>query len=276
MRTSIILLAALLVSSGARAAGERTAAGPRAAGMGFASVTLADGWSPANNPAASAFTDRITLAIGGYNRFLLKELSSEQFSLSVPAGSGAFGLCATGTGFSSYREVNAEVTYGRRFGKEFAAGIGIGILQIRQSDDYGGTTRPVCSAGLLWLASRELTLGLQLLNPVPVKLSQSGRETLPPTLCAGLSWRFVPAFQVIAEVEKDLADKPVLRIGAEYAAGKAACIRAGFGTGPVLFSFGCGFTVGRLTIDAAGWYHQLLGFSPSASLTFTFGKLNKG
>ena len=136
--------------------------------------------------------------------------------------------------------------------------------------------RPICSAGLLWLASRELTLGLHLLNPVPVRVSSSDREVLPPTLCAGLAWRFVRAFQVTAEVEKDLSDKPVLRVGAEYCIGNAACIRAGFGTGPVLFSFGCGFTIGRLTIDAAGWYHQQLGFSPSVSVSFTFGKMVKG
>ena len=77
------------------------------------------------------------------------------------------------------------------------------------------------------------------------------------------------------EVEKAINQDASLKTGIEYLFLENISLRGGIGTGPVKTNFGFGYSANNLKFDAAVWYHQILGFSPSLSLSYAFESSNK-
>jgi hypothetical protein len=122
----------------------------------------------------------------------------------------------------------------------------------------------------MYQAGKHLWLGVQLLNPIPVVVTNSPKEHLPSTFCIGMNYRFSESFSGLIEFEKDFNNPLIIRTGAEYHFSKPAYVRIGMSTSPVSFTFGAGLEFGRFRFDIASGYHQELGFSPSGSIIYTF------
>lgn len=266
----IFWLLVLLITQTGFAAGERFAAGGRSLALGSASVALCDLWSLCNNQAGAAWLKRVSVGLGFENRFLLKELMYKQVGFALPLKAGTIGLVANHSGTGQYSEMKAGLSFARKFGKYFSVGIQLTYLRIHISEDYGNKNLVSCEIGLMYHADRHLTVGVQLLNPVPVKINDYPMEQLPGLIVAGISYSFSRDFMATLEAEKDLEHPLILRAGAEYHMVSHAYARIGISTNPTSFSFGFGLEFGRITIDMASGYHQALGFSPSGSVIYSF------
>ncbi|MCX6243507.1 MAG: hypothetical protein NTU98_02285 [Bacteroidetes bacterium] len=262
----------LLFSLFVHAAGDQRVIGGKAASLGFTSVAQADGWSVFNNQAGLAWCRRFSAGIYFENRFLLKELSLKAIGVTIPAGRGAFGISFQHFGFSLYSEMNAGIGYGLRLGKSFSAGVRIGWLRLHISDGFTDQNLVSVDVGLQFRASERLWMGLHAANPVPYKVSSISNEQLPTVIRLGLSWKMTGNLCSDIEVEKNLTQKPVLRAGIDYRPVKAFSIRIGFLSNPATFTFGAGIEAGNLEFDLASSYHMVLGYSPQASLIWSFGK----
>jgi hypothetical protein len=267
---STICLLLLFTHQQGFTAGERTPAGGRALAMGGISVAICDFWSLANNQAGTAWLNGTGAGFGFENRFLLKELMYEQVGLALPMKAGTFGLMVNRFGNNQYSELKAGLSYARKFGKHFSVGVQLDYFRIQIMDDYGNKNLLSCEIGLIYLADKHLTLGLQLQNPVPVSITVHPPEQLPAVICLGLSYRFSGSFLTAIEAEKDLENPITIRGGAEYHFARPAYARIGLSTGPFSFTFGFGLEFGKLRIDMASGYHQELGFSPSGSVVYSF------
>jgi hypothetical protein len=268
----VIFVYTLLLSLniGGFAAGDRTPAGGRSLAMGGSSVTLTDFWSLGNNQAGAAWIKSFTAGFGFENRFLVKELMYEQLGVALPLKVGTIGMLVNRFGNSQYNELKAGLSFARKFGKHFSVGIQLDYLRIHVADDYGSKNLVSCEIGLLYHADRHLSIGMQLLNPVPVKITEHPLELLPSIICLGLSYCFSDNFLMAIETEKDLENPIILRAGAEYHFARPAYARIGISTSPMSFTFGCGLEFGRLKFDMASGYQQALGFSPSGSIVYSF------
>jgi hypothetical protein len=251
-------------------AGERTPAGARATAMGRASVAQTDCWAVCNNQAGTAWLKGINAGVGFENRYLIKELGFEYLGMVFPTKAGTFGLVFNRFGNTQYNELKAGLCYARKFGKHFSAGVLIDYLRIHIEDGYGNKNLVSAEIGLLYQADRHVSFGVQVLNPVPVKITSQPGEQLPSIICIGFSYRFSKEFLVALETEKDLENPLIFRIGAEYHFAGIAYARIGVSTHPVVFTFGAGLKFGKVTLDVASEYHQVLGFSPSGSLLYSF------
>ena len=265
-----ICLLALFAPHEGIAAGERTPAGGRALAMGGTSVTMRDFWSICNNQAGAAWIKQTSAGLSFENRFLLGELMYEQLGFALPMKPGTFSLMANRFGNSHYSEMKAGLSYARKLGKHFSVGVQLDYLHIHVAEDYGNKTLASCEIGLLYNGDKHLSIGVQLLNPVPVKIILHPPEQLPSLICIGLAYQFSDEFLVSVETEKDLQNPLAFRTGAEYRFAAPACARIGISTCPVTFTFGVGLEFGKLKFDMASGYHQALGFSPSGSLTYSF------
>ena len=271
MKTKIsffVLFFGIVVSG--YAAGERTPAGGRSLAMGGTSVALYDLWSLNNNQAGVVWLKGTNAGLAFQNQFLVKELMYQQLGLAISSKAGTAGLFMSRFCNAQYNEMKAGLSYSRKFGKFFAAGVQMDYIRIHIQDEYGNKNLVSCEIGLQYKASRDLVIGVQVLNPVPVKITENPQELLPTTLCAGLSCHFSEEFLATIEIEKDLLHKPIFRAGAEYHFATPVYARIGISTNPVAFSFGFGLKCEKLTIDMASGYHQALGFSPAASLSYAF------
>ena len=252
------------------AAGERTPAGGRSQAMGGTSVTQGDLWSLSNNQAGAAWLKGGSAGLSFQNRFLLKELMYQQVALAWAVPPGPFGMMAGRYGNGDYNEIKAGLSFARQFGKHVAAGVQLDYLRIHLSDDYGNKNLLTCEIGIQYRAGHRLCIGIQVLNPIPVKITRYPEELLPATLCAGLSYSLSETFMIAVEAEKELVQKLQFRAGAEYHFAKPLYVRIGLSTNPASFTFGFGLEYGKLTIDMASGYHQSLGFSPSGSVVYSF------
>jgi hypothetical protein len=273
MKISILFSALILLKSvNGFAIGEHIPAGARSSALGGASVAIPDFWSVCNNQAGNVWLKGVSAGLYAENRFLFKEMMAQQIGLVLPCKAGAFGILVNHFGNSNYNELKAGLSYARKFGKRFSMGIQLDYLRIHISEDYGNKNLFSCEIGLMYHSDSHLNIGIQIINPVPIKIITYPPEHLPSIICIGLSYKFSNTLLLTAEAEKDLEHKPVFRAGAEYLFANLVCARIGISTNPVSFSFGFGLDVRRVKIDIASQYQQALGFSPAISIIYSFIK----
>lgn len=249
-----------------------TACGGRASSMGNASVALSDPWSVNNNPAGMAFVKRASAGLYTENHYFLKELSNQAAAFTQPTRSGVFGSCVNYSGTSVFNTMSAGLAYARLFGNQLAAGIKLDILRTSLSEGYGTRTCGTFEAGMQLLLTNKLFLGVHIFNPLHTRLSKNGDEKIPSIMRTGLSYSYSGALSITTEIKKNSENPMEFLTGLEYKFSGKGFIRLGFSTAPLIYSFGVGYVIRQLSIDISSTYHEILGFSPQASLQYTFEK----
>jgi hypothetical protein len=271
MKRNIILILGLqAVCLSVIAGGERTAAGGRSAAMGGTSAANHDLWSIHNNQAGLAWLKTASAGFAFENRFLMAGITTEVIGLAIPFKIGTAGISVHRYGNNLYNELTAGIAFARKFGKKFSAGVQFDYIRMHQGGEYGNKQLISFEVGLMYQTYDNLVIGMHLVNPVPVKLTHIQEEYLPASLNLGLSYRFSKEFEATVEVEKETQFPPVFRIGTEYQFSKPLCARIGISTNPMAFTFGFGIKTGKLIFDFSSGYHQVLGFSPTGSVCYSF------
>lgn len=272
MKKLLSSLIVFLIASSLFATDGKRNIGARSTGIAGVGVSFHDLWSVFNNQAGLAFVTKKELGFAYENRFNLNELSLRSFAFALPTNSGVLGLGYTSYGFSDYAESKIGVSYGLQVGENIAIGGQINYQSITQSSVYGDFGTVSGEIGLLANITPELMVGAQVSNPVKVQLTEGQDEELLSTMAFGAVYEFSEKVLATAEVEKQVDRDAGLRFGIEYGFNEKILLRAGAGTGPTKVSFGFGYLYNNLRIDAAVWHHQTLGFSPSISASYSFGK----
>jgi hypothetical protein len=246
--------------------------GARSAGMGNASVGLSDVWSAHHNQAGLGFQRSIAAGVFYENRFLVKELSVRAASVAVPIKGGTFGLCISNFGYSLYSENKYSLSFAKAFGEKVSGGIALDYLTTTIAEGYGTRGALAAEAGLQAKPVKNLIIGCHIFNPTRAKLADYNSERLPTIIRLGGTYNFSNKVIAALETEKDIAKKPQLKAGIEYAVVKELFLRIGVGTQPSLTTFGFGLNLKGLRIDLSANYHQVLGLSSQFGLAYTFSK----
>jgi hypothetical protein len=266
--TSCLII--LLSTHNGFAAGERNPAGSRALAMGGTSVAVSDIWSLFNNQAGTAWFNGACAAICAENNYLIGELTREHAGFILPVKVGVIGLQGSRFGNENYNELKAGLNFARKFGRHFSIGVQLDYLLLQLENFYGNRNLVSCEIGLMYRSGKNLSIGMQIVNPVPVKVTTHPSELLPSLICTGISCRFSDNFSMAVEAEKDIVNPIRFRVGGEYQVVRPVCFRIGISTDPICFSFGLGFDYRKFRFDISTGYHQALGFSPSGSLIYSF------
>jgi hypothetical protein len=240
--------------------------GAGVAGMAGASVTRGDTWATFNNPAMLAKLENLSAGVNYENRFLVRKLGISSLAAAMPVGTGAFGLTLNQFGSNLYSQTFAGLAYGRNFGGRFRAGVRLDALHTQLAEDYGRRTDLSFALGFGANLTDDLVLAAALFNPARISSARDFDESLPAVYRAGLAYRIETNLIVTVEAEKDVRYKPTFRTGIEYRFKDIGALRAGIGTNPVTHSFGFGFNFSDFVFDIAAVRHEVLGFSPQASL----------
>ncbi|MBE0660869.1 MAG: hypothetical protein IH597_00225 [Bacteroidales bacterium] len=240
--------------------------GARSAGMAGASVASSDVWATFNNPAMLAQINEIQAGLNYENRFMVRELGISSLSAILPVNAGAFGLAFNQFGSNLYSQSFLGVSYGRKFTDRFQAGVRLDARHTRLAEDYGRRTNVSFAIGFAANLTDDLVLGAALFNPVRIKSAGDFDEYLPAIYRAGLAYRIENNFTITVETEKDVRYKPSFRAGIEYRFKEIASVRAGIGANPLNHAFGFGFHFRNFVFDIAALRHEVLGYSPQASI----------
>ncbi|MCH2046410.1 MAG: hypothetical protein MK212_20010 [Saprospiraceae bacterium] len=253
-------------------------AGARGAAMGNASVTFTDINSAFSNQAGLAFLEELSFTAYGESRFLTTGINSFLFGVAYPHKKlGTFGLTVNYFGFDAYSEQKIGISYARKLFKNLSLGVQLDYLGTR-IPEYGSANSLTFELGLLAKVNDELSIGVHAYSPVrvPVHLGANGNfDKISPIFKIGAA--YTPSKHVIlsGEIEKNLDHPFNGKLGIEYRPIDVFAIRAGVSTSPFLASFGFGLRLKSLDIDLASSYHQMLGFTPSLSVSYAVGRAGK-
>jgi hypothetical protein len=264
-----VLLFSILTASGLFAQnGTPQNAGARGAAMGNASVTFYDINSAFSNQAGLAFLDDVCFTAYGERRFMAEGLNSYLFAAALPNDKiGTFGLAVNYFGFKDYNEQKIGLAYARKLAKNFSMGVQLDYLGTR-IPNYGSANSVTVEIGILAKLSDKVTLGAHTYNPIHSKVGLTDR--LPSLVNIGLAYNPSKKVMLSAQLEKDIYDHPFVgRVGLEYRPVEALSLRGGIVAAQfAMASFGLGVNVQSLRIDFATSYHQILGFTPSLSISY--------
>jgi len=266
----LLLLLSLTLPISAFAAFENHPAGGRSSAICNASVTLTDLWSSFNNQAGLAYLTSPEAGISYESRFRLKEMSYKSFAFAYPLKSGTIALSSSQYGFNLWSESKVGLAYAKSFNRYFSGGIQLDYLYLNKEDPYGNKSILTFEVGILSKISNRIAVGFHLFNPLNSSISEYSDERLQACLRLGASYKVSESFSLMAETEKQINDLPTFRCGAEYELNQFVCFRTGVNTSLSSFSFGTGITYAHFHFDLSSSYHQVLGFSPQASVTYVF------
>lgn len=270
-RSAVIgIFSALVFFSGVvLAANESLPAGARQAGMGGLGLTIPDIWSIDHNAAALAFLEKPTAGAFLQQQFLIQEMSRGAAAFAMPLKKhGTIGLGYQTYGFRLYRDSRATMSYSRKFGPLFSAGLQLTYLNTFIGENYGSRSTFAAEVSFLAEVIKDLRLGVHLYNPSRVRTGDYGNERVPTVLRVGMGYLFNPKVRAGIEVEKDLRNRAVFRAGVEYQIVPVLYLRAGLSTQPGMSSAGFGLQLKPLRIDFAFGFHPQLGVTPSSGITY--------
>jgi len=257
--------------------------GGRSSGMGNSSVTLSDFWSVHNNQAGLAGYKNISAGFYFEDRFIMKELGLKALAFVLPVKSGAFGLNFNTFGFSQYNETKVGLAFAKGLGKIFSAGLQLDYLRTSIAENYGDKNVFTFEIGLMSRPNDKVILAAHVFNPINVRLEKQYDERIQSVYKFGVSYLVSDKLLLAIETEKSRDFKPLVRGGFEYKIIDRALVRMGYSTLPSMsgdddfsiasqYSFGFGLNFQNLNIDLSASIHQILGWSPSVSLIYTFNK----
>ena len=251
---------------------ENLPVGARSAAIGNASVCLVDVWSVYHNQANLAYHKNISAAVYYENKFLVKEMSLQAVAFVLPTKkTGVFGVSYSRFGYSLYNESKYNLSYGKSFGPNFSAGVGMNYLSAYVTENYGRKGSFTVELGVRAILLKKLVVGFHAYNLTRAKMANYNNERIPTVLRLGLQYNFSEKVFLSAEAEKDIDHKPIFKMGIEYRPAKLFYLRAGISTNPFISSFGIGFNISeKFNIDLASTVHPVLGLSPMAALSYNF------
>jgi hypothetical protein len=248
--------------------------GGRAAAMGGCSVASRGLWAMQNNPAGMANLDKFNFGLYYENRWFLPETAYKSGAIALPTKFGCLGVSFNQFGSSKYSENKFGLAYAKDFGPYFQMGLQLDYLLISQGETYGRQSAVTFELGIQSQVTNKLRLGTYIFNPVSFRLQQSlNQEKLPIVFRFGAAYQFTKDFVGQCEIEKNTEREGIsLRGGLEYEALKNFYLRAGVQSNPGILTFGLGYALRFVKIDAAAQLHQELGASIQIGMVFSIGK----
>lgn len=270
MKESFLILIISLLIIRCEAVDLGRAVGGRAAAMGRVSVCEQSIWALQNNPAGLACLKGWHFGLYYENQWMLKETAFKSGGLAKTFdGIGCIGLSINQFGGENYSENKFGVAYARGFGPYLQMGLQFDYLLLHWSTDYPNRGAPAFELGIQSQVTKRLRLGAYLFNPVQFKLNTLNEDVLPVIMRFGMVCQLADGFVGQCELEKNSEQTEIhLRCGFEYTLFNAFTLRAGAQHNPGILSFGAGYAIGPIQVDAAAQLHQLMGTSIQISLEY--------
>lgn len=266
LQTVLFLFTSVLLHAG----GDNRPAGARSAALAHSSVALNDLWSAFNNQAGLAMLNTAGAGLYYENRFMLKELGYKAAAIALPVKPGTIGLSFNHFGYSTYNESKIGLAFARSFGQLVSFGLQLNYNMCHLAESYGNRNFVTFEAGMLARLTSELTLGAHVYNPANAKMAEYNDERAPVVFRIGLAYDLTNRIKLLVETRKSGYADASVNAAVEYNAWKQFFLRGGVSTGQTAFTFGLGYVTGKFSFDLSSSYHNVLGYSPQASVSCKF------
>ncbi|MDD2797777.1 MAG: hypothetical protein PHV20_04210 [Bacteroidales bacterium] len=239
----------------------------RSSALGDASVSL----SSPENPSSNSLHRESSLAIHYANPFGVKELSTVSAQLFYANRMLDLGVSLSRFGYEKYNETTISGYFSRKLSSRLALGVRINYLSLMMSEYEDRKSVLSGDIGFLAEVLPKLTIGMSVDHLLRTKYSTArGDFEMPLILHLGANYRQGKDLMLVAEIEKDNLNDPLLKIGCEYLSLEEVALRIGLLTNPYRPTFGIGYSTGHFVFDVASIYHLILGFNTQFSMKYKF------
>lgn len=242
--------------------------GARSAAIGGASITLGDEWSVFNNIGGLAQFKEKSIFTSFKNKYAIAEFTSLALGATYPLAGGTAGLGVFRFGDDLYNEQRLNLGFSNQFGI-VSLGLNVSYYQLNIESAGSRKTLMIDFGGRAEL-TKQLYFGAHVSNLNQAKLSTVTDERIPTIMKTGFSYRPSNELMINAEVEKEVDQDAVLRLGLEYQILHNLSLRTGFRNQPFESSFGLGFYPGKLKADYSYNNNPDLGGIHEISLSYLF------
>lgn len=246
-----------------------TDVGARSVALGKSNVASPSLESIFQNQAGIISIQDFLVSVSYESRYAIKEYSIMAIGAVIPFTHGTFGISYMRFGRNLYRFNKTGIAYARSFGDRISAALQFDIL----SETYPENGEPffiiTAEMGMIAKINPEVTVGAHLFNPGSFKNTwMIGNYSTPMIFRCGMDWRISNQLNWCVEFEKSNNKSALIKTGFEVVALRDFKLRAGVKGLDLQPSAGFGFVKESLTVDMAFSYHDNLGFSPNATLSY--------
>ena len=244
--------------------------GAQQAAVASCGVTEKDAFSIINNPASSAFTENVKIALFYNNKYLQAEVNEYALVSAFPTKKlGTWGLGIRFFGYSQYQESTLSLSYAKNFGSKFSVGLKGNYHRIA-IEENGSKHLFSFDIGMYFQPIEKVSLGIVVQNPARQKIEKVYKETLATQIKVGASYHVSPKFNILFEAQKELSKAILFRTGFAYQVHKIFSLNMGAASQPALVSGGFGLLFKNLQLDFASTWNSNLGFAPQFSMSHSF------
>lgn len=221
------------------------------------------------NPAAIASLKGWNLQSHYRNKFIAKEWNDYAIHFAhVLPKYGAFALHWNASGFALFHQNKWGFNYARNFGPYLRMGMNLNYHAIFQSQPYPTLHAFSSDFGIQVIFLKNFIWGFAVYNPIRMKLSNLWPEKIPMLIGTGFQYKHPKGLRLIAELEKNIDAKWMVRFGMEYEFYKNFYASIGFHTSPLAPSLGFGFQKKGVHLYWASAYNHPAGMEMAFSLAY--------
>lgn len=244
--------------------------GAQQAALASCSVAEKDVFSIINNPASSAFTENVKLALFYNNKYLQAEVNEYALASAFPTKKlGTWGLGFCFFGYSEFQESTISLSYAKNFGSKFSLGFKGNYHRIA-IEENGSKHLFSFDVGMYFQPIEKLSMGIVVQNPARQKIEKVFKETLATQIKVGANYHVSPKFDILFEAQKEISKPILFRTGFAYQVHKIFSLNMGAASQPALVSGGFGLLFKNFQLDFASTWNSHLGFSPQFSMSHSF------
>lgn len=244
--------------------------GPRALGMGGASVVNADHWAVLNNPSGIGDLSGISAFVSYRTIFDFAPFNTVSAGVVVPTGIGQAGVGVYRFGDNLFNTQMLSFSIARKIGI-MQLGVKASYLQL-DIEGFGSRGVFVADIGGIAELTPELSFGAHIYNFSQSTISSDTQERVPTLIRLGLAYAPTEAFTLVVEGEKDVDTDPDIKLGIQYQLIEKLHLRTGFSGFSNTHSFGAGLTLNKFVIDYGVKIDRDLGSTHNFGISFSPSK----
>ncbi len=242
---------------------EATFYGAKNESLARATVALNDSWALFYNPAGLVFS-QIEIVAGYQSKYTSLGIDDGAFGFTFPIKNTALGIGVSYFGDNLLSKTKAVGAIAHRIGKT-SLGIKTTYDQLR-IDEIGSKGIFYLDIGGQITISEEIIIGLVISNINQAKFDTLSLSSPNTSVQVGINYHPHYKLTLLAQVEKDISNPTLLRLGLEYAVSKHVIIRTGITPSPTAAFAGFGLNWAKIKFDLIGSFQQTLGWSGGLSI----------
>ena len=207
------------------------------------------------------------------NSFFIKELKSMVAGWRINGKNKDFSVLITRYGYQQYSELTCGLSVGKTLYENLSLGVRLNYFRMDFIDNQDNIFAVYPDIGINYKPVENLLLSMLISNPFTITYrAGNSNYYLPFSYALGMLYNVSNQLNFYIEAEKSYNIPFCFKTAFSWIPFKSLSFNIGFYTQPRVPTAGLGFYIGNIRADFAYRYHNVLGLSPSVSLTYNLNR----